>query len=98
MIISAWCLQTSSKFSGQEFKKIGSMKFKKKFQKKIIQRNIESMETSKQVRISLVNATKSVRVVQQFASDDVRGQENKYEQQQQLAKGFNRSRTSRAVG
>ena len=56
------------------------------------------METSKQVRISLVNATKSVRVVQQFASDDVRGQENKYEQHQQLAKGFNRSRTSRVVG
>ena len=41
MIISAWWLRTSSKFSGQEFEAIHSL----------IHRNIGSSETPKQVRI-----------------------------------------------
>ena len=62
MIISAWWLRTSSKFSCQEFEEI--------------HRNIGSLETSKLVRIptkyEVVIAKKSAPIVEYLASDAVR--------------------------
>ena len=62
MITSDWWLRTSSKFSVQEFEEIHG--------------NIEFMKSLKQVRIppimEVVNAMKSVQIVQQLAFDAVR--------------------------
>ena len=69
MIISAWRLQTSSKFSGQEFKEI--------------HRKTPKQMRIPPTRKYVVNGTKSARIVQYLASDAVRWQENKYALQQQ---------------
>ena len=70
IIISAWWIRTSRKFSGLEFeevhKKIGS-----------------SWAGADSSNHAVVIAMKSVRIVQQLASDTVRLQEDKYGQQQQ---------------
>ena len=73
MIISAWWLWTSDKFSEQKFEKI--------------LRNIaRSRETPKHLRSpqtqSIVTAMKNVRIIKLFASDAVWWQEDEYVQQQ----------------
>ena len=72
MIISTWWLRKSSKFNGQEYEEI--------------YRNIESLETPKQGEFlyhKVVNAIKSVLIIQQLASDAVGWQEDHYAIQQQ---------------